>query len=118
MNPQPPEYVGSIFAALFIIGTLFYALIAFLDDKEIKINDNFILGYFEDQPHNTTVNVVTTQSSIKDFESTQLYSDCIEALYALGMKKSEAKKRAKAVFSVAVPSSIQEFLMIALRNTI
>jgi Holliday junction resolvasome RuvABC DNA-binding subunit len=31
-----------------------------------------------------------------NFESQQLYLDCIDALHALGMKKSEAKKKASA----------------------
>jgi hypothetical protein len=50
------------------------------------------------------------------FETDQLYLDCVDALYALGMKKLEAKKTAKNIFNSSShrPSTIQDFLMIAL----
>lgn len=50
------------------------------------------------------------------FEADQLYFDCIDALYALGVKKNEAKKITKQIFTSSKPNTIQDFLMVALRN--
>ena len=62
-----------------------------------------------------TEKVVETKPS---FESQQLYVDCIDALIALGMKKKEAKAKAKFIFSTMnpQPSTVEDFLMIALRK--
>lgn len=50
------------------------------------------------------------------FEADQLYFDCIDALYALGVKKNEAKKITKQIFTNSKPNTIQDFLMVALRK--
>ena len=141
MNPQPDPIVGH-FVALIIIGLVaFYTYKSYLAGKSIDLNklDNFIIGYVEESPithvvekHFKTINnpvkvvkekteVVRVEKVIDtkpNFESQQLYVDCIDALYALGMKKNEAKKRAKLVFSTMnpPPTTIQEFLIIALNN--
>lgn len=52
------------------------------------------------------------------FEMQQLHIDCVDALYALGMKKSESKKRMQQIFGSMnnPPKTVQDFLMIALRK--
>jgi hypothetical protein len=116
MNAQPSEYVGNLFALCFLIVFVFYSRKVYLSGYTLDINslDNFTIGYIEDSP----VVYVDKKDPKVDFESQQFYLDCIEALYALGMKKSEAKKKAKQIFSSVntKPSSIQEFLMIALKQ--
>lgn len=120
MNPQPPTYVGNLFAALFACMVLFYFIKELFNHSPTKPNcDLFTLGYIEDS-NNIIVNVrnKTIKQTKPDFESQQLYIDCIDALCSIGMKKTEAKKKAKEVFSTMnnPPTSIQDFLMIALRN--
>jgi hypothetical protein len=142
MNPQPDPIIGQFFAFVFIIGIIIYTYKAYLEGKSININqlDNFVIGYIEESPVQThiiekhyktskevqpvriiekktervrTERVIETKPS---FESQQLYVDCIDALIALGMKKGEAKRKAKFVFSNMdpQPSTIQDFLRIAL----
>lgn len=112
MNPQPSEYVGNLGALLFFALFIFYAIKSYVDGQTIDINkiDLVTFGYIEDP--------ITTKTTNLNFESQQLYLDCIEALYTLGYKKSEAKKKAKLIFSTfnPQPSSIQEFLSVALKK--
>lgn len=109
MNPQPSEYVGNIGAFCFFMLFLFYAIKSYRDGKIIDINkiDLINIAYIEEP---------IKAKQVPNFEAQQLYLDCIDALYALGLKKSEAKKKAKLIFSTfdPQPSSIQEFLLIAL----
>lgn len=121
MNPQPDPIVGHIVAAFIVLMTLVYTIKAFLENKTLQFNDNFVIGYIESDPiivneiheHKTKKVIVNSKPS---FESQQLYLDCIDALVALGMKKREARNKAKFVFSTMnpQPQSIQEFLVIAL----
>lgn len=128
MNPQPSEYIGHVFAALFIAICIFYFIKGLNDPNNvIKPFDTYTIGYVEEsKPNYVKVNIKNiknktvkeTISTKPDFESQQLYTDCIDALCAIGMKKTEAKKRAKEVFSSTSnpPASIQDFLMIAMRQ--
>lgn len=115
MNPQPPEYMGQIIAAIIGVMVLYYAIKAFYDDKQTISTDLFTLGYIEDSKDKI---IVVQNRDKQNLETQQLFIDCIDALHALGMKKNEAKKRARHIFNSASnsPSSVQEFLMIALRN--
>ena len=117
MNPQPPEYIGQLVALSFTLLIIYHAVKAYYNNPPIYFNDMYTIGYFEDSHKTPIVNVITDNKS--NFESQQLYIDCIDALHALGMKKLEAKRRAKQIFSSMSnpPSSVQEFLMIALRNS-
>lgn len=143
MNPQPDPIVGHIVAFVVICIVAFYACKAYLQGKSIDLHklDNFVIGYVESPTlvekhyHNTYTSptkivksvdrvvekvvekVVAQEVQAKpNFDSQQLYVDCIDALYALGMKKSEAKRKAKFIFSTMnpPPATIQEFLIIAL----
>jgi hypothetical protein len=115
MNQQPSEYVGQLCALAFCCMFLYYAVRSYKENKTINLNniDCFTLGYVEES--SPIVHVV--DNTVNAFESQQLYVDCIDALHALGMKKSEAKKRAKLIFSMTnpQPSSVQEFLILALK---
>lgn len=119
MNPQPPEYIGVLFSILFV-GLIIVNLIKEFNKKDCsQFNDLFTLGYIEESSPRSIQNINITQVETKaSIESQQLYIDCIEALSALGMKKSEAKKRTKQVFASTFPQpqSVQEFLLIALRK--
>lgn len=112
---HPYENTSYMFMFAFLGLIYFYAIKAYNAGKTINLHniDLVTVGYLEDQP--IIQQVVATKPS---FESQQLYVDCIEALHSLGMKKSEAKRKAKFIFSTmsSPPSSIQEFLMIALKN--
>lgn len=112
MNPQPSEHVGNIGALCVFILFIFYTLKAYANGHSLDLNkiDLIDIAYIEEEPIKKTVS--------QNFESQQLYLDCIEALYSLGFKKSEAKKKAKLIFSTLdpQPSSIQEFLNIALQK--
>jgi|688.fasta_scaffold868173_1 hypothetical protein len=129
MNPQPEPYVGNIVASLLFLLMAFYTIKEMKSGKRsINLSDNFILGYIEDTPINVAVHVpkqqVITKTKTKkivvekpSFESQQLYVDCIDALVALGMKKKQAREKAKYIFSSmdTQPSSIQDFLQLALK---
>lgn len=117
MNPQPPEHIGNIVALILLLGIAYFAFKEYrsCSTKSSSLSDLFTIGYLEDSQ--STINIVNTVHTTKpNFESTQLYNDCIEALHALGMKKSEAKKRAKKIFTISEPNSIQDFLMMALKK--
>lgn len=117
MNPQPSEYVGNVFALLFLGLITFYAIKSYKSGYSIDISniDLVNIGYVERDPDKEP-NVITVVKN--NIESQQLYLDCVEALHALGFKKSEAKKKTKAIFLQMdpPPSSIQEFLSIALKS--
>ena len=115
MNPQPPIYIGQLCATLFVIGLIYHVIKAYHQTTTPINYDLFQIGYIEDSP----INIVVDKSTSNNFESHQLYLDCIDALHALGMKKSIAKKKAKEVFTAMQndpPKNVQDFLMIALRN--
>lgn len=120
MNPQPEPYIGNLFAILIGIGICYYAIKAYKTSDTNPISDLFTIGYIE-EPEQERIHTNTTivvNNPINNFESQPIYHDCIDALHALGMKKSEAKKRTKEIFNSmsTPPSSIQDFLMIALRK--
>jgi hypothetical protein len=121
MNPQPPIYVGQLVAVIFGVLFLFYFFKEFFNHSNQNTNqDLFTLGYIEES-NNVIVNVknkIIKEQAKPSFESQQLYIDCIDALHSIGMKKTEAKKLAKEIFSSSSnpPTSIQDFLMIALRK--
>jgi len=115
MNPQPNPTIGNIFAFIFVAMIMYHFLKAFHDQsRHINVGnmDLVTFGYVENSP------VYILDKTKKDFLSTQLFKDCVDALYALGAKKSEAKKTATAIFtnSDPQPQSVQEFLMLALRK--
>jgi hypothetical protein len=130
MNPQPPVYIGQLIALGMIFVMLYYAIKAHYDTSTSGPSDLFTLGYIEE--NQAPVNVVVKTKIPKQqkpivkvvvnnqpkLENTQLFIDCVDALYALGMKKRDAIKRAKDIFasSSTPPKSVQEFLIIALRN--
>lgn len=120
MNPQPEPYIGNIVALIFFGMLVYFFFQAKKEGKTINIDDLFTIGYIEDPTPTTTVNVQNkiVKKSKPNFESQQLYIDCIDALHAIGFKKMDAKKRAKQIFSSMTnpPNSVQDFLMIALRN--
>ena len=119
MNPQPEPYLGNI-VALAIVASFFYFYIkACAEGTKINCEDLFTIGYIEED----NAPIINVQQSVSkqaspDFESQQLYVDCIDALHSIGFKKAEAKKRAKQIFSSMKnpPTNIQDFLMIALRK--
>lgn len=76
--------------------------------------DMINMGYVE--PNDVVVNVQQQNSKKETLESQQLYLDCVSALYSLGMKKSQAKKKAQEVFSIHNPETVQEFLVLALQK--
>lgn len=132
MNPQPDPIVGNITAIIFVLAIVFYAIKAISENNIIHISDKLIIGYVDADPitinevhhHHKTIKTVQTKTKTKkvvitkpDFESQQLYADCIDALVALGMKKREAQNKASIIFSTTnpQPKTIQEFLMIALK---
>lgn len=112
---HPFEFIGNVAATLMFLIMCAYAVISYLDGNTIRMSDldKVTLGYFDDPTP-----VVITHTNSNNFESQQLYLDCIEALKSLGMKKSEAKKKAKDIFQNhnPQPTSIESFLMIALRK--
>lgn len=116
MNPQPSESLGQLVAILFVLLVIYHAVKAYYNNPPIHLNDLYTIGYIEESKNVPIVNVISDTKP--NFESQQIYIDCIDALHALGMKKIEAKRKAKQVFSSMSnpPSSIQEFLMIALRS--
>jgi hypothetical protein len=123
MNPQPDPIIGNIIALLFVLTTIFYAVKAIFENQTFQLSDNFVIGYIETDPiiinevHNDhETHSAKTKQSI-DWQSQQLYTDCINALVALGMKKKDAKNKTILVFSTSnpQPKTIQEFLMIALK---
>lgn len=117
MNPQPQPYIGNLIAFIFICVFFYHAFKSYISGAAINLNkiDLITVGYVEPSDNITIVNVDNTSNN---FESQQLYIDCIDALYALGMKKSEAKKRAKMIFSTTnpQPKTVQDFLILALRT--
>jgi hypothetical protein len=117
MNPQPQPYVGDLFALLFGALICYYALKAFYKKNPEVLSDMFVLGYIEDSASTVNNIHISSLNSKQDIESQQLYNDCVEALRALGMKKSEATRVTKRVFSSnQIPQSVQEFLLIALKK--
>ena len=95
-------------------------------------SDLFTIGYIEESTNVPVVNVKTepqikVEPVVKIIQNEQkklppeanaIYTDCVDALRALGMKKTEAVKRTKDIFTDLdnPPATVQGFLMIALRN--
>jgi hypothetical protein len=125
MNPQPHPFVGNFCAGIIICLTAFYTYKAYIEGKSISLSelDNFVIGHIQESPviekhfYETRTEVTNIENTISTFENQQLYVDCIDTLVALGMKKREAKRKAKFIFSTMKPqpTSIQEFITIALK---
>ncbi len=134
MNEQPALWIGNLFAFIFVAMVIFNTIKAYHDPSVTnKLNDAFTIGYIYDRPsfrtYNRMVNVKPVKDSIKATvvkptkstkttkpQLTQLQIDCIDALVALGMKKTQAKQRANEVFQHYSFDSIQEFLSIAFKT--
>jgi Holliday junction resolvasome RuvABC DNA-binding subunit len=138
MNPQPDPTVGNVVAIIFVLSIIFYTIQAINQNKTIQISDNFIIGYLESDPiiiqrndppndfekfdPNTPKTPVPTKSkeidSIKSIDKQPFYTDCIDALVALGMKKKEARQTTKTVFetTIPMPDNLQSFLLTALKT--
>lgn len=130
MNPQPDPMIGNIVATIIVLMVIYYTIKAIKENKSIVLNDKFVIGYIDTDPivineahhhHKATKTVHTKTKKVvvkkPDFENQPLYTDCVDALVALGMKKKEAKNRAMSIFSTTKPQpkSIQEFLTLALK---
>lgn len=133
MNPQPDPYIGHFFATLFVLTVIFQTIKAIRDNKTFSINDNFVIGYIEQNPtialpisinnpeHKIKKNLKPEKIKldIKPKKATpsisninkdtceniddRLHKDCIDALVALGMRKKEAKEKTKYIFSTVKP---------------
>lgn len=117
MNPQPPEYVGSLFALVFIALLIYYTIKAYIEEDHTPIDiDNFIIGYVEESQTSPIVNVNVVNP--KSYETTQMFIDCVDALHALGMKKSAAKRKVREVYEQIgkPPESLQEFLIKVMKH--
>lgn len=115
MNPQPDPIIGHLFAGIVLFLIVFFAVKSYLENQNKPFScDLFTIGYME----NAQNTVIVNQMPINNFESQQLYIDCIDTLIALGYKKSEAKKRAKHIFQTKnpQPQTVQEFLDIILKR--
>ena len=114
MNPQPSPTLGHFFALAFIAFIVYHFVKAYNDPtKHISPQsmDLFTFGYVENSP------VYIIDKSKQDFKSSQFFKDCVDALHALGMKKTPAKNKAIEIFSNdPQPQSVQEFLVMALRK--
>lgn len=124
MNEQPQEWVGQLGAFIFIVMVVFQTIKAY--QNNVQISDNFTIGYiYEPVPISTAKPIKTKLVKLKpstrvvenSFKNTQLYIDSVDALVALGMKKTQAKQRATEVFNNNKFNTIQEFLTIALSTT-
>jgi hypothetical protein len=104
------------FTVLFCLIVLFYAIKSYNDGNAIDFRniDMINMGYLERD--DVFVNVVKPDNIKDTLESQQLYLDCIDALNAIGMKKTQAKKKAKEIFAIHNPSTVQEFLILALQK--
>lgn len=118
MNPQPDPSVGMFFATLIFCMFLYYTYKAYINGETRNVDDLFVIGYIEHGPNVVNDIKISNVNTKPSFESQQLFVDCIDALHALGMKKSQARNRAKEVFSTThpQPQTVQEFLLIALKN--
>jgi hypothetical protein len=114
MNPQPEPYVGHLLALVFGFMFLYFAFKSYHSHNTSKPSDLFTIGYIEE-----STNVPEQQEQKKvSAEDNPIYADCVDALKALGMKKTDAIKQAKDIFTNFdnPPRSVQDFLMIALRT--
>jgi hypothetical protein len=104
------------FTILFCLTVAFYAVKSYKEGNVIHWRDMDMInmGYIE--PNDVVVNVQQQNSKKETLESQQLYLDCVSALYSLGMKKSQAKKKTQEVFSIHNPETVQEFLILALQK--
>lgn len=125
MNPQPEPYVGNVFALVFACICLYYFIKAYNSPTSTKPDlDLFTLGFIESNKSARTtdvtnirvINKITKQKP--NFEVTQLYNDCVDALHSIGFKKNQAKKMTKDIFTSpnGPPENIQTFLELALKN--
>lgn len=119
MNPQPEPYIGQLVALVFALGVLYFTFKAYHSGEHINMpSDLFTIGYFEESQNVPIVKIIQQEQRKVSPESNPIYTDCVDALRALGMKKSEAVRRAKDIFTSLdnPPRTVQDFLMIALRN--
>lgn len=120
MNEQPAAYIGNLFAILFVAMILFYTVQGYNNPKsQCNITDNFTIGYIYDIPVQEKQIIAPKLKKVKQVQKTPLnpiYNDCIEALVALGMKKTQAKQKAKEVFENNQINDIQHFITLALQK--
>lgn len=104
------------FTILFCLMVVFYAVKSYKEGNVIDLRniDMIHMGYIE--PNDIVVNVQQQNSKKETLQSQQLFLDCISALHTLGMKKSQAKKKAQEIFAIHSPSTVQEFLVLALQK--
>jgi|LakMenE18May11ns_1017448.scaffolds.fasta_scaffold9110858_2 hypothetical protein len=107
MNTQPPEYVGSIAAILFVLMVTFFTFKSYIENTTTSVNDLFTIGYIEDNQSQNITNILYQQPNEID---AKLYLDCVDTLVAVGYKKSAAKKLVTEYFKKNTASNVQEFI--------
>ena len=114
MNPQPDNYSVQVATFLFVL----LCVVQYFRHKPsaIKNYDMFEIGTIT--PTDLPVRVVERKVMVKPpkRQLTQLQQDCVDVLHALGMKKSDALKMMKTVFTTSNPKDIHEFLTIAMKK--
>jgi hypothetical protein len=120
MNPQPDSSVGTLCAIAFMALVAFHFIKTFRAGNYTPFSDMVNIGYVESPPPCSPViiNQAVQQQAqpANNFESQQLYIDCVDTLVSIGFKKREARNKTKRVFmSNPNISTVQEFLTIALQ---
>ena len=112
MNPQPSPSVGILFS---IIALLIIAYNAIKMHNSLKLSGETInydlvnIGFMKNDP-------CLVQNFIVPISNNALYQDCVDALIGIGYKKKQAHKKAQSVFGTNSPSSVVEFIQIAMKN--
>lgn len=102
MHTEFVQSVGSILAAAFFIGIMYFQLTT----NTGTFTDTVIIGYVEKEDP-VVINIQQIDQQLKQ--------DCVDVLIKLGMKKGEARKISDSEFSsINPPKSVQEFLNRAL----
>jgi hypothetical protein len=120
MNPQPDSSVGSMCAMAFVALVAYHFIKTYKAGNFTPISDMVNIGYVESAPPCSPVIINQTVQQqaqpVNNFESQQLYIDCVDTLVSIGFKKREARNKAKRVFmSNPNISTVQEFLTLALK---
>lgn len=107
MNPQPPESVGNIIAGIVIIALIISSIYKYYTIEAIIPSDLITIGYIEKD--NTVLNNYISCEH-RTMLNPKLALDCIDALVAVGHKKSTAKKIVTSFFQTNTVNSVEEFL--------
>lgn len=119
MNEQPSEVLSQLMAYCFM--AMFFYFMITNKNKPSRNDSLFKIAYIEEPIYPAPTIIINNETSPstkhkEDKKKQQFFIDCVNALVSLGFKKTIAQKLTQKIIESHQPTSIQQFLHLAINH--